>query len=95
MRFLLSLLLAAAGTALLPELDAIDVGRSLYIEGYAGDVSYAPGEELQLHLSTTSPVASRSIARIGKERTVVHEVPKVEGFLEHPVTVNSSSHGCG
>lgn len=73
---------------------AIDEGRSLYIEGYAGEVSYAPGEELQLHLSSPSPTASLTITRVGKERALVHEVPKLEGLLEHPVPVNASSHGC-
>jgi hypothetical protein len=94
MRSVLSLLLFAAGIAALPDLRAIDEGRSLYIEGYADEISYAPGEELQLHLSTTSPVASLTIARVGKDRTVVHEVPKFEGLLEYPVPVNASSHGC-
>lgn len=79
---------------MLPDLRAIDEGRSLYIEGYGGEISYAPGEELQLHLSTTSPVASITIARVGKDRTVVHEVAKLEGLLEYPVPVNASSHGC-
>jgi len=94
MRSVLSLLLFAAGTAALPDLRAIDEGRSLYIEGYPGEISYAPGEELQLHVSTTSPVASLSIARVGKDRAVVHEVAKLEGLLESPVPVNASSHGC-
>lgn len=73
----------------------IDEGRSLYIEGYAGEISYAPGDELQLHLSSPSPEASLSIARVGRERTVVHEVAKLEGVLEHSVPENASSHGCG
>ncbi|MEQ1840777.1 MAG: N,N-dimethylformamidase beta subunit family domain-containing protein [Verrucomicrobiales bacterium] len=75
-------------------LHAADEGKSLYIEGYAGDVSYAPGDELQLHLSSTSAVASISITRVGRDRTVVHEVAKLEGLLEHPVPENASSNGC-
>lgn len=84
----------AAFLTITPFLPAIDEGRSLYIEGYAGDISYAPGEELQLHLSSSSPVASFTITRVGKERSVVHEVPNLEGLLEHPVPVDASSHGC-
>lgn len=74
---------------------AIDEGRSLYIEGYAGDISYAPGDELELHLSSPSPTASLAISRVGRERRVVHEVAKLEGLAEHPVPTNASSHGCG
>ena len=33
---------------------AQDAGRSLYVEGYPGRVSYAPGDELEFHLSTTA-----------------------------------------
>jgi hypothetical protein len=93
-RFLVPLLLLAPGTAAWTDLRAEDGARSLYVEGYAGEISYAPGEELQLHVSATSPVASLTIARVGRERTVVHEVPKLEGLVESPVPVNASSHGC-
>lgn len=88
-------LLVAIGLYLSTSLHAVDEGKSLYIEGYSGEISYAPGDELQLHLSSSSAVASLSITRIGKDRTVVHEVGKLEGLGEHPVPENASSHGCG
>jgi hypothetical protein len=87
-------LLSCSTLAATPGLLAIDEDRSLFIEGYAGEISYAPGEELQIHLSSSSPIASLTIARLGKERLVVHEVKSLEGILEHPVPVDASSHGC-
>ena len=39
----------------------------LFIEGYAGKVSYAPGEELTLHVSTSAPVFLAKIERLGAE----------------------------
>ncbi len=92
--FLLITTLASAWVLSARVLPAIDEGRSLYIEGYAGDVSYAPGDELQLHLSSPSPTCDIAITRIGKERKIVFEKKKLEGLLEHPVPVNASSHGC-
>ena len=64
--FLLITTLASAWVLSARVLPAIDEGRSLYIEGYAGDVSYAPGDELQLHLSSPSPTCYIAITRIGK-----------------------------
>jgi hypothetical protein len=86
--------LAAALLAVTGWTNAIDAGRSLYIEGYAGSISYAPGDELELHLSTTAPNCSLEIARIGKERVVVHENAKVENLLEYPVPETASGRGC-
>lgn len=73
---------------------AIDAGRSLYIEGYAGNISYAPGEELTLHLSSPSPSGELEIVRVGRERKVVFSERNLDGILEHSVPVNASSHGC-
>ena len=39
-----------AGIALAAE-GPVNEGRSLFVEGYAGRVSYLPGEELALHVS--------------------------------------------
>ena len=74
---------------------AIDAGRSLYIEAYPGEISYAPGDELELHVSTTSPVYAIEIARVGKDRTVVFEQDKIEGGQEYPVPEKASAEGCG
>ena len=64
------------------------------IDGYAGAVSYAPGDELTLHVSTSEPVFSVEIFRVGAERSSVWSNKSVTGIL-HPVPGNASSHGCG
>lgn len=74
---------------------AIDEGRSLYIEGYPGEISYAPGDEAAFHISTTSPQYDIEIARIGKERVVVYEKKDIEGGLEYAIPEKASSEGCG
>ncbi|MCB1091934.1 MAG: hypothetical protein KDL87_10405, partial [Verrucomicrobiae bacterium] len=74
--------------------DAIDEGRSLYIEGYPGDISYAPGEEAAFHISTTSPTYDLEIARIGKERTVVFSKNQIEGGQEYAIPEKASAEGC-
>lgn len=89
------LLPALATSAFLGTAHAIDAGRSLYIEGYANEISYAPGDELALHLSTTSPTYDIEIARLGKERVVVSTESNLEGGLEYAVPETASSHGCG
>ncbi|MCB1078952.1 MAG: hypothetical protein KDM64_14115, partial [Verrucomicrobiae bacterium] len=74
--------------------DAIDEGRSLYIEGYPGDISYSPGEEAAFHISTTSPTYDLEIARIGKERTVVFSKNQIEGGQEYAIPEKASAEGC-
>lgn len=74
---------------------AIDEGRSLYIEGYPGDISYAPGDEAAFHISTTSPVYDIEIARLGVERKIVFEKKKIEGGLEFAVPEKAAAEGCG
>jgi hypothetical protein len=39
--------------------------RPLFVEGYAGKVSYAPGETLSLHVSTSAAEFSAEIVRLG------------------------------
>lgn len=66
---------------------------SLFVEGYAGRVSYMPEEELTLHLSTTAPTVAVEIARLGVRPVVVWSSPSVVGH-EHPVPEDASSRGC-
>src|SRR5688572_20932974 len=68
--------------------------RSLYVEGYSGQVSYRAGEEVTLHVSTTAPTYSMEIARLGVGREVVLTTNGLKGGA-HPVPENASSHGCG
>ena len=67
--------------------------RSLFVEGYAGKVSYAPEEEVTLHVSTTAASYSLEIARVGAKRDVVMARRGMGGGA-HPVPENASSHGC-
>ena len=67
---------------------------SLFIEGYAGKVSYKPGDELTLHVSTGAAKYSLEIARLGAKREVVLVKEGLAGAA-HKTPENASSHGCG
>lgn len=70
-----------------------DAPIGLTIEGYAGQVSYSPGEELSLHVSTTAPTFSIQISRLGATPQVVLEQAGIAGQAS-PIPENASSHGC-
>src|SRR5688500_6639528 len=67
--------------------------KPLFVEGYAGKVSYAAGEEVTFHISTTAPVFSFEISRLGATNVVVLKTNNVAG-AERPIPENASSHGC-
>src|SRR4051795_11538777 len=67
--------------------------RPLFVEGYTSQLSYAPGDEVALCVSTTAPKYNVEISRVGANREVVLTKKDVEG-KEHPVPENCSSHGC-
>jgi hypothetical protein len=90
---LLVALFVFSGTPAAPAADTTEP-RSLYVEGYTGRVSYAPGEELTLHSSTTAAAYAIEIARLGAERIVVTNRTGIAG-REFAVPENASSHGCG
>ena len=66
----------------------------LFVEGYAGLVSYAPGETAALHVSTSAEKFDLKIERIGAERKMVLEKKGVPG-AEHAIPEFASSKGCG
>ena len=68
--------------------------RPLYIEGYADQVSYAPGEEIGFCISTSASQYALEIARLGAEREVVWSEKGLPGAA-YPIPENASSHGCG
>ncbi len=80
--------LAAAGA-----LSAADEPRALFVEGYVGHVSYVPGDELTLHVSSSAPTFSIEIVRLGEKSESVWSSAAVVG-REHPVPEDASSHGC-
>lgn len=67
--------------------------RPLFVEGYPEAISYAPGDELKLHTSTSASQFSLRIFRVGAEKK---EVLKQSGIIghEHPIPENAASHGC-
>ena len=71
-----------------------DLPPGLSIEGYPDKQSLAPGDELQLHTSTTANEYSLEIARLGAVRRVVFQATKIPGGGFHPIPENASSHGC-
>jgi hypothetical protein len=73
---------------------AEDIPPSLFIEGYANHVSYAPGEDVVLHVSTTAPSYTLSVSRIGAETQETLTKGNIPGAA-HPIPENASSNGCG
>src|SRR5436190_4921576 len=67
--------------------------RPLFVEGYTSQLSYAPGDEVALCVSTTAAKYNIEISRVGAKREVVLTKKDVEG-REHSVPENCSSHGC-
>ena len=68
--------------------------KPLYVEGYTGETSYAPGDTVSLHVSTTARTFNVEIARLGPKREVVLSTNGIPG-QEFPVPENASSQGCG
>ena len=66
--------------------------RPLFVEGYTGAVSYAPGEELALHLSSSARQVAVEITRLGGEAKLVWKGDAQA--TERAVPENASSHGC-
>ncbi len=66
---------------------------SLFVEGYTNQLSYAPGEEVGFHLSTSAKSVSMAIERVGASNVRVLEKNDIPGS-PHPIPDNASSHGC-
>ena len=72
---------------------AMGEASPLFIEGYAGQLSVTPGEEVSLHVSTGSAKFDVEVTRLGAENEVVWTEKGVPG-KNLPVPENASSHGC-
>lgn len=66
----------------------------LFVEGYTNELSYAPGEEVAFHLSSSAAKVHMVIERVGAQRHKVYEKTDVPAAA-HPVPDRASSHGCG
>lgn len=68
-------------------------GRSLFVEGYADQLSYREGDEVGLCVSTSAATFAVEIAREGAKREVVWSKGDVPGH-ERSVPEDASSRGC-
>ncbi len=64
-----------------------------FVFGYPNHLSYLPGEEVALHLSSSESQIDLSIERVGAEREMVFEKEGIPGAV-HPIPDRASSHGC-
>jgi len=67
--------------------------RPLFVEGYAGSVSYAPGDDLTLHVSTSATEFAVEITRLGAAPKTVLSAKGIKGS-EHPIPEDASAMGC-
>jgi hypothetical protein len=74
-------------------LQAQEKPRAPFIDGYTDQLSYRPGETVELHVSTSSPTFAVEVAREGVKRQVVWTGSATPG-KEYPAPENASSHGC-
>ncbi len=65
----------------------------LFIEGYAGQLSVAPGEDVTFHVSTGASRFSAEITRLGATDESVWTRKDIPGQA-HAIPENASSHGC-
>ncbi|HXJ60428.1 MAG TPA: N,N-dimethylformamidase beta subunit family domain-containing protein [Verrucomicrobiae bacterium] len=73
---------------------ADDLGSpSLFIEGYAGQVSYQAGDDVTFHISTSAASYALEIARLGAKRDVVLTTNGLRG-ASYAIPENACSHGC-
>lgn len=61
--------------------------------GYTDKTSYASGEDISFHLSSSAPKISVKISRLGPTNKEVYEKNDV-AVATHPIPDRASSHGC-
>lgn len=66
---------------------------SLFVEGYTDRLSYAPGDEIAFHLSTSGASVAMAIERLGTQPQTVWQGADITTRL-HAVPHKASSHGC-
>ena len=64
-----------------------------FVFGYADQLSYRPGEDVVLHLSSSESEIALSIERVAAGRELVFEKRGIAG-VAHPIPDRASSHGC-
>lgn len=63
------------------------------IEAYCDRLSYAPGDEVKVHLSSSSRAVGYEVARLGPKPLKVDQGEHLQA-REHPIPKDASSHGC-
>ncbi|MBX9580079.1 MAG: hypothetical protein K2X87_07185 [Gemmataceae bacterium] len=63
------------------------------LDGYTDQVSYAPGDEVKLHISAQSGGCGVTVARVGVKEEVVWQDANVKAPRQ-PVPADASSRGC-
>ncbi len=66
---------------------------ALYIEGYADQCSYAPGDEAGIHVSTGAATFSATLERVGLKRQLVWQKKDLPGH-HYAVPDDAASAGC-
>lgn len=70
-----------------------DEPRPLYIEGYCNQLSYAPDEDVFLHVSTSAPEYDLEVMRLGMDSKSVFTEHGIPG-AEYPIPEKAASEGC-
>lgn len=83
-----------AATLLSSQSSQAEESDPLFIEGYTGQTSYAPGDEVTFHISTSASVFTLEITRLGMKPEVVWTKTGLPG-KEHDIPEHASSRGCG
>ncbi len=63
------------------------------IEGYTDQLSYAPGDTVRFHVSSSAPVYTVRLVRAGDGPLIAHSLPEQKG-VAHPVPPDASARGC-
>ncbi len=63
------------------------------VEGYTGQLSYEPGEDITFHVSCEVEAFDLVVSRLGAKREVVIE-QRVPKGASRPIPKDASSHGC-
>lgn len=85
---------AAALAGTLPHTALARQPKKITVEGYADQLSYAPGDEVKLHLSASGKSEpALTVVRVGVKPEVVWTGPAVK-VEPQPVPKDASSHGC-
>ncbi len=67
--------------------------KAPFVLGYADQVSYAPGEEVSLQLSSSEKLVSVSISRVSAKRDHIFDAKNI-ACSPQPIPDRASSHGC-